>query len=135
VVALRTLLSDLRRRASIVFSTHLLAEAQTVCDRVVVIDHGRVVLDRPAGVAAGAGVRLRVVVGGAEPAAVRSALLAVPGVRAVRDDVCTVDGPAVAEDIAADVCARGWRLRQLAFVPDDLEAAFLSAVTGAAGAP
>jgi gliding motility-associated transport system ATP-binding protein len=130
VVALRRLLAELREKASIVFSTHLLAEAQTVCDRVVVIDQGRVVLDRPTGAAAAA-TRLRVVVGGAEPAAVRSALLALPGVQAVQDEVCTIDGPAVIEAIAAEVCGRGWRLRQLASVPADLEAAFLSAVTGA----
>ena len=33
--------------------------------------------------------------------------------------------------IAAAVCSRGWRLRLLAPVPDDLEAAFLAAVTSA----
>jgi ABC-2 type transport system ATP-binding protein len=134
VVALRGLLAELREKASIVFSTHILAEAQTVCDRVVVVDQGRVVLDRPAKAAAAA-IRLRVVVGGAEAAAVRSALVTVPGVRAVEADVCTLDSPAVAEAIAAEVCGRGWRLRQLAFVPDDLEAAFLLAVTGAGSPP
>jgi ABC-2 type transport system ATP-binding protein len=128
IVALRTLLADLKRKASIVFSTHLLAEAQAVCDRVVVIDQGRVVLDRPLG--AGASQRLRVVVSGAEPAAVRAALMAVPGVRSVDDGVVSVDGPAVAEAVAADVCARGWRLRELAPAPDELEQAFLAAVTG-----
>ena len=64
MVALRTLLADLKKKASIVFSTHLLAEAQAVCDRVVVIDQGRIVLDRPAGAAAAAN-RLRVEVAGA----------------------------------------------------------------------
>jgi ABC-2 type transport system ATP-binding protein len=128
IVALRTLLGELKRKASIVFSTHLLAEAQAVCDRVVVIDQGRVVLDRPLG--AGTAQRLRVVVTGAEPAAVRAALMAVPGVVAVEDGVVSVEGPAVAEAVAADVCARGWRLRELAPAPDELEAAFLAAVTG-----
>jgi ABC-2 type transport system ATP-binding protein len=138
MVALRTLLADLKKKSSIVFSTHLLAEAQTVCDRVVVIDQGRVVLDRPAGAAA-SGNRLRVDVAGAPAADVRAALLAVPGVTAVDGPgapgvadgvVCTVAGPAVAEAIAADVCGRGWKLRQLAPARDDLEAAFLAAVAG-----
>ena len=129
MVGLRTLLGDLKKKASIVFSTHLLAEAQAVCDRVVVIDGGRIVLDRPAGTAATAN-RLRVEVVGAPAAEVRAALLAVPGVSAVEGDVCTVSGAAVAEAIAAAVCGRGWKLRQLAPARDDLEAAFLAAVAG-----
>jgi ABC-2 type transport system ATP-binding protein len=132
MVALRTLLADLKTKASIVFSTHLLAEAQAVCDRVVVIDQGRIVLDRPAGAAASAD-RLRVEVAGAPAADVRAALLAVPGVAKVDGDVCTVTAPAVAEAIAAEVCGRGWKLRQLAPARDDLEAAFLAAVAGVAG--
>ena len=133
MVALRTLLADLKKTSSVVFSTHLLAEAQTVCDRVVVIDQGRIVLDRPAGAAATAN-RLRVDVAGAPAAEIRTALLALPGVSAVDGDVCTVTGPAVAEAIAAEVCGRGWKLRQLAPARDDLEAAFLAAVAGVAGA-
>jgi len=129
MVGLRTLLADLKKKSSIVFSTHLLAEAQAVCDRVVVIDGGRIVLDRPAGAAATAN-RLRVEVAGAPATDVRAALLGVPGVTAVEGDVCTVSGPAVAEAIAAEVCGRGWKLRQLAPARDDLEAAFLAAVAG-----
>jgi ABC-2 type transport system ATP-binding protein len=132
MVGLRTLLGDLKKKASIVFSTHLLAEAQAVCDRVVVIDQGRIVLDRPTGAAATAN-RLRVEVVGAAPGDVRAALLAVKGVTAVEGDVCTVTGPAVAEAIAADVVGRGWKLRGLAPARDDLEAAFLAAVAGVAG--
>jgi ABC-2 type transport system ATP-binding protein len=143
MVALRTLLANLKKKSSIVFSTHLLAEAQTVCDRVVVIDQGRIVLDRPSGAAAGAN-RLRVEVAGAPTADIRAALAAVPGVTAVEQPgdgsgpdglVCTVTGPGVAERIAADVCGRGWKLSQLAPARDDLEAAFLAAVAGVAGTP
>jgi ABC-2 type transport system ATP-binding protein len=129
MVALRTLLGDLKKKASIVFSTHLLTEAQAICDRVVVIDQGRIVLDRPAGATAGVN-RLRVEVAGGPVADIRVALLAVPGVSAVEGDVCTVTGPGVAEKIAADICGRGWKLRQLAPARDDLEAAFLAAVAG-----
>ncbi len=129
MVGLRTLLGDLKKTASIVFSTHLLAEAQAICDRVVVIDQGRIVLDRPAGMAAVTN-RLRVEVAGAPPAELKAALLAVNGVTAMEGDVCTVTSPAVAEAIAAVVVGRGWKLRQLAPARDDLEAAFLAAVAG-----
>jgi ABC-2 type transport system ATP-binding protein len=129
MVGLRTLLGDLKKNASIVFSTHLLAEAHAICDRVVVIDQGRIVLDRPAGTAATAN-RLRVEVAGAPAAELRAALLAVNGVTAVDGDICVVTSPAVAEAIAAAVVGRGWKLRQLAPARDDLEAAFLAAVAG-----
>jgi ABC-2 type transport system ATP-binding protein len=128
MVGLRTLLGELKKKASIVFSTHLLAEAQAICDRVVVIDQGRIVLDRPAGTAAAN--RLRVEVVGAPPADLRSALLAVNGVTAVEGDICTVTSPAAAEAIAEAIVGRGWKLRQLAPARDDLEAAFLAAVAG-----
>jgi len=128
MVSLRTLLGDLKKKSSIVFSTHLLAEAQAVCDRVVVIDQGRIVLDRPTGQAAAS--RLRVEVYGAPAAELRAALLGVNGVSAVDGDVCTVNSPSVAEAIAAAVVGRGWKLRQLAPAKDDLEAAFLAAVAG-----
>ena len=143
MVALRTLLADLKKKASIVFSTHLLAEAQTVCDRVVVIDGGRIVLDRAAGAAATAN-RLRVEVAGASPLEVRTALLALPAVTAMDGPgergapegiVCTVTSAGAAETIAAEVIGRGWKLRLLAPAQDDLEAAFLAAVAGVAGTP
>jgi ABC-2 type transport system ATP-binding protein len=130
MVALRALLADMKKKASIVFSTHLLAEAQTVCDRVVVIDQGRIVLDRPVGAAATAN-QMRVEVAGASTVEVRAALVALPGVSAMDGDVCTVTGPGAAEAIAAEVVGRGWKLRLLAPARDDLEAAFLAAVTGA----
>jgi len=133
MVSLRQLLAELKGKAAIVFSSHLLGEVQAVCDRVVVIDAGQVALERAVGAATGN--RLRVVVAGADAAAVRAALLAVAGVRTVEDGVCLVETPAVAEAIAADVCGRGWRLRELASVPDDLEAAFLAAVAGTPSAP
>lgn len=127
-VAFRSLLGELRPLAAIVLSTHVLAEAQAVCDRVVVVDRGRVVLDRAAG---GAGaVRLRLVVSGAGAEELCSELLAVAGVRSCADGVCEVETADVAEDIAAAVFRRGWRLRELGPAPDDLEAAFLAAVAG-----
>jgi ABC-2 type transport system ATP-binding protein len=47
-VALRSLLDELATRSAVLFSTHLLSEAQASCDRIVIIDEGRVVADRAA---------------------------------------------------------------------------------------
>jgi gliding motility-associated transport system ATP-binding protein len=129
IIAFRGLVGELKAKSAVVFSTHLLAEAQAVCDRVVVIDQGKVVLDRAM---AGNALRLKVVVTGADDGTVRTTLLGVPGVRSGMDGVYEVDSPAVAEAIAATVCGRGWRLRELGPAPDDLEAAFLAAVSGQA---
>jgi len=48
-VALRALLRSLAARSAVLFSTHLLAEAQLTCDRIVILDQGSVVADGPAG--------------------------------------------------------------------------------------
>ena len=43
---IRTLLSDLSKNHSVLLSTHLLAEAETTCDRVLIIDQGSLLLDQ-----------------------------------------------------------------------------------------
>jgi ABC-2 type transport system ATP-binding protein len=45
-VALRALLRELATGAAVLFSTHLLSEAQVTCDRIVILDQGCVVTDR-----------------------------------------------------------------------------------------
>jgi ABC-2 type transport system ATP-binding protein len=45
-VAFRRLVAELAEGAAVVFSSHLLAEVSTMCDRVVVLDAGRITLDR-----------------------------------------------------------------------------------------
>ena len=47
-VALRELLRKLAARSAVLFSTHLLSEAQLTCDRIVILDEGSVVADRAA---------------------------------------------------------------------------------------
>jgi ABC-type Na+ transport system ATPase subunit NatA len=45
-VAFRRLVEDLSTTSAVVFSSHLLAEVSAVCHRVVVLDAGRITLDR-----------------------------------------------------------------------------------------
>jgi ABC-2 type transport system ATP-binding protein len=127
-VAFRRLIADLAGAGTaIVFSSHLLAEVSAVCDRVVVLDAGRVALDRSVGAD---GARLRVVVDGVDAAAVAALLRSIPGVRATAGGVCEVENDDVAPRIAEAVAAQGWRLRELGPAPDDLEAAFLASLKG-----
>jgi ABC-2 type transport system ATP-binding protein len=125
-VALRELLRKLAARSAVLFSTHLLSEAQVTCDRIVILDQGSIVADQRAGELVAS--RLRVRVAGGDAAALRTVLLSVPGVIAEDDGVCVVGSEDTGDAIAAAVRERGWKLIELAQVADDLETVFLSAV-------
>jgi ABC-2 type transport system ATP-binding protein len=125
-VALRELLRKLAARSAVLFSTHLLSEAQVTCDRIVILDHGSVVADQRAGEFVAS--RLRVRVAGGDAAGLRAVLLSVPGVIAEDDGVCVIGSEDTGDAIAAAVRERGWKLIELAQVADDLESMFLSAV-------
>ncbi len=44
---LLALIGGLRESATVVFSTHVLADVERVCDRVAILDHGRLVTEAP----------------------------------------------------------------------------------------
>jgi ABC-2 type transport system ATP-binding protein len=44
---LLALIADLREQATVVFSTHVLADVERICDRVGILDHGRLVTEGP----------------------------------------------------------------------------------------
>jgi len=44
---LLALIADLRQRATIIFSTHVLADVERICDRIGILDHGRLVTEGP----------------------------------------------------------------------------------------
>lgn len=85
MVEVRDLVRGLGKEHTVIFSSHNLAEVQAVCDRVVVIDRGRVVADgAPEELARRlGGGGLRVCVEGPE-SAVRGKLERLPGVKALR---------------------------------------------------
>ena len=106
-LAVDRMAAQLRERAEdgvpVLFSSHQLDLVERLCDDVVIIGDGRVLaagsadrlrLER-------AGRRFRVVVGGAEPAAVASAAAAVPGVRAAAVDGGGPDGNGIVVDLDA----------------------------------
>jgi len=128
-VGLRKLLRTLSRESAVLVSTHLLAEAQQTCDRVVILDQGALVLASAIG--DGLSSRLQVKVEGPDLITLRRVLGEVNGVTAVDDDaVCTVVSPDVADDIAAAIRNQGWKLRALAAATDDLERTYLRVAQG-----
>ena len=108
---------------TVLFTTHLLEEADAMASRIVVIDHGRIVAEgTPAqlkGRSSGKRVRVR---GAVAPAT----LAAMPGVRSVARDgaylVATADD---AMPVLRELLALGTAVEELTVEESNLEAAFL----------
>ena len=127
----RAFWADMRAFAAegrtILFATHYLEEADQVADRIVVLDHGRIVADGSAAqIKAGARTRrVRFQLAQADPASLRG----LPGVRQV-----DVAGDRVTlESTDSDATARalftsGLAVRDLEIAGPDLETAFLALV-------
>lgn len=126
----RGLIADLAGRAAVLISSHALAEVQASCQRVLVLDRGRLLHDGP--LAAPNAVRLRLA-----RAPAHAALTALTPVAAVEADnsapepglyrVSLAEG-ADAEQLAAAVVAAGWGLLELTPVRSDVERLFFRGV-------
>lgn len=136
---IRALIRALGRDHSVILSTHILAEVQAVCDRVVIVHEGRVVLDAGTGeLAPGQGAELRVTL--RRPPS-ESELRALPGVLAVEAldrhrFVVRHDGDAdFAERLAARAVARAWGLAELTPAAGTLEDTFMRLTRGEEARP
>ncbi len=132
VLELRDLVRDLGKRHTVLFSTHILSEAEQVCDDVIIINHGNIVVQGAPSVLRGQLERGgRVLVRADVPL---EQLLPVvretPGVGGVE---ISLDGviatPSTADDprplIASAVINNGWKLMELRPVAVNLEEIFL----------
>ncbi len=45
IIEVRNLIRTLGKNHTVILSTHILTEAQAVCDRMIIIDHGRIIAD------------------------------------------------------------------------------------------
>ena len=115
---IRGLIRRLGGDYSVILSTHILSEVQSVCDRVQILRKGRLILDDTiAGLERRMELgRLRVAFAEPPPA---SLLIELPGVEAVEsleDGGYLLDHRLdieVAETVAQQAAANGWRLREL----------------------
>jgi ABC-2 type transport system ATP-binding protein len=110
-LTVRELLEELRRRGhTVLLNSHLLSEVELVCDRVVIIDRGRVVAaGRPSELGRSKGVEVETAAG----------LRRYPD--AVRED---------APMLVAQLVAEGERIYEVRVLHSDLEDIFLDAVAG-----
>jgi ABC-2 type transport system ATP-binding protein len=141
IIQTRALIKELAGDHTIILSTHILPEVSQTCQRVVIINKGRVVaVDTPdnltSRVSGSATMYVHVDSGGADAA---SALSSVPGVRqvSVADSRSTTTGfevesetgRDVRRELAAAIVGRGWGLLELRPNRLSLEDVFLQLTT------
>jgi len=135
VLEVRELIRELGGDHTLIISTHILSEAQQLCDRVLIINEGRIVAEDAPGRLTeqlNAGQQIRIAVGGgADAGAVGQALGAVAGIVAVEPRsegvylVSAEPGADVRASAARAVFERGWPLLELAPLSLSLEDIFL----------
>ncbi len=123
---MRQLIVQLATNATVILSTHIMQEVDAICDRVLILRNGELVLDERLE-ALKSSNRLLVRCGEGEAAAV---LAGVPGVVGVESSghgyQLEVDGDrdVIAEQVARALHREGIGLRELATVQRDLETVF-----------
>jgi ABC-2 type transport system ATP-binding protein len=135
---LLVLIEELRASATVIFSTHVLADIERICDRVGILDHGRLLTEGPLDelLARFAMPLYRLEPEpGQEPAvtALVARLRETPWIDGVRDDagrvvVSVTDEPAASAGLLPMVVAAGVRLLAFERVRPTLEDVFLRLV-------
>lgn len=134
VVAVRQLIRELAAERTVVLSTHVLAEVEALCDRILIIHRGKLVGDGTVDVLAervGRGPWVELAVDGPD----EDLCAAIARVSAV-DEVERTSvhgykirgGPAVEPALAGAAATHGWAVRRLVRHRASLEAVFLALV-------
>jgi ABC-2 type transport system ATP-binding protein len=142
IIEVRHLIKSLAGSHTIILSTHILPEVSMTCDRVVIINKGKVAaIDTPENLTSQlkGGLKVRVEVQAPE-AALKDVLSKIAGVKSVviegaRPDghtFATVEGSEgkdIRSEIASGVVGKGWPLFELRSVSMSLEDIFLELTT------
>jgi ABC-2 type transport system ATP-binding protein len=141
IIETRDLIRSLAGDHTIVLSTHILPEVSQTCQRVVIINKGRVVaVDTPDNLAARMrGSETLYVQVDAAGADVQSVLAALPGVLRIAPadmrtgsgafEVSAEQGHDIRRDVAREIVTRGWGLLELRPMRVSLEEVFLQVTT------
>jgi ABC-2 type transport system ATP-binding protein len=144
IIETRQLIKELAGDHTIVLSTHILPEVSQTCQRVVIINKGRVVaVDTPDNLTArlrgSATMYVQVDAAGARNDVAAAALSRVPGVTRVSEsdrrdslvgfEIDSESGRDVRRDLAKTVVSNGWGLLELRPMRISLEEIFLSLTT------
>ncbi len=136
VIEVRESVRQLGQNHTVLFSTHILSEAEQVCDRVVIINKGHIVTQgKPASLRKQlqSGAHLYVQISGANEANARKLLLTIPGVEDVQVqaegfNLRVRDDKDKRGEIAQKVVQAGYQLLELRPVAVTLEDIFLDLV-------
>ncbi len=132
IVEIRELIKEIGTEKTVMLSSHILKEVEMTCDRILIIDQGRVVADGPTDELREqfmGGTRLRVSVDAPAEADVPAALEGLDGVASVQRTNGTYEVSAAGDTEAAarvfHLCAdRGWVLTELTPIESSLEDVF-----------
>jgi ABC-2 type transport system ATP-binding protein len=128
---IRSLIRELGGAHSVILSTHILPEVEAVCDRVQILDHGRIVYNDTIAALKGIESGTTVVLGLRRPPPLAE-IMAVPGVvRAEAGEpqvfnVQFVAGTDAIETLAREAAARDWGLYLLKPAQTSLEDVFVN---------
>lgn len=142
IIEIRSLLKSLAGEHTIVLSTHILPEVEQSCERVIIINRGKVVAMDTVGnltnrMRGSEAIAVEIDADGGRPGAseAQTKLEQVPGVSRVvakepkdgrlRYDVESLQGRQIRADLARAVVTSGWNLVELAGVGSSLEDIFL----------
>jgi ABC-2 type transport system ATP-binding protein len=130
----RDLIRSLRAEGITVFlNSHLLSEVEMVCDRVAIVDRGRVVREGRMEELLGGGAQVRVTLDRVDQEALAALGRCAPVLAVEGTTVVLAAEPEVAPEIAETVIGSGYRLFGLAPVHHSLEDVFLGLVDGGHG--
>ncbi|MCL4239304.1 MAG: ATP-binding cassette domain-containing protein [Anaerolineae bacterium] len=133
VQELRALIRELGRTRTVLLSTHILTEAEQICDRVIIIDRGRIVAeDTPAnlreGLARSSRLYVRVGVARDDVAGLLASVPGVTGVGPAADGFLLTSAPQAGDvrpAVASAIVGQGWPLLELRPWATTLEEIFL----------
>jgi ABC-2 type transport system ATP-binding protein len=136
VIEVRQAVRQLGAKHTVLFSTHILSEAEQVCDRVVIINKGKIVAQgAPASLRQQLqpGMNLYVQIGGANEKTVRQLLETLPGVELIQAQgegytIRSRRGNDLRAAVAQKVVGSGYTLLELRPVAMTLEDIFLDIV-------
>jgi gliding motility-associated transport system ATP-binding protein len=142
IIEVRNLIKSLAGSHTIILSTHILPEVSMTCDRVVIINKGRIAaVDTPQNLTAQLRGGQKIRLDAQAPAdSLRDALQKIPGASRVQVGAAGADGHVTAtveagtgqeirSQIAAKVVQSGWALYELRGVSASLEEIFLELTT------
>ncbi len=137
VIEVREAVRDLADSHTVLFSTHILSEAEQVCDRVLIINHGHIVAEgTPAELRQQLypGDSIFVQIEGAGREKIETLLKSIPGVAQVQRlaggyTLDATSGQDIRREVVKRVASAGWQLLELRPVAVTLEDIFLKIVS------